>query len=234
MGYYICMRKLLDLTGQIFGRLTVTERTVSGTKAKWQCNCSCGNVTIVSQSHLRNGHTKSCGCWEEESRHNHRKTHGYSHHRTKDGRKVPSIPEYSVWCGMRARCRDVKNSHYKYYGGKGIKVCDRWEGSFLNFLNDMGRRPPRHLIDRIDSNGNYEPSNCRWVSAQLSVENRNNVVWLTYMGRTQTISAWGRELKVPASRLRYRYRAGHTIEDILFKPALSIPFREALTHKIPD
>lgn len=162
------MAVLKNIAGQQYGMLKAIE--VSGkTKrgdAKWLCRCNCGEYVEVVGYNLRNGHTRSCGCLRAEISEWVNVTHGQSS--TKDGRS----PEYRTWTNMKSRCFNPRLKRYKDYGGRGITVCPEWADSFEQFYKDMGDRPsPRHSIDRIDVNGNYEPDNCRW--ATLSQQNRN-------------------------------------------------------------
>lgn len=129
-------RKAEDLTGQRYGRLVAVSRdnTTRQHETMWDCLCDCGGVKSVRRSALKTGHTKSCGCYERE----HRTTHGlYSANKN----------EYWSWTAMRRRCSDKKFSGYKYYGGRGISVCDRWVDSFKNFLEDMGEEADQRPFD---------------------------------------------------------------------------------------
>lgn len=145
--------KLVDLTGKVFNRWTVLGKNKS---LYWDCICICGNKRAVFQSSLLSGKSQSCGCLG-------------------GGRKkLPfrDSPEYMVWSNMKRRCNDPNNAGYVYYGARGIKVCDRWL-VFENFIADMGlRTSPKHSLDRVDNDGNYEPSNCRWATAKEQVANR--------------------------------------------------------------
>ncbi|TQI66244.1 hypothetical protein LY85_0905 [Clostridium sp. KNHs216] len=154
------MSKVRDLSGQRFGRLLVlnrAENTESG-QARWVCQCDCGNVKTIRGTHLTTGKIISCGCYNKAVC-------------TKHG--MSGTPEYRTYYNMIKRCEYKNDVSYAEYGGRGIRVCPRWRSSFLNFLADMGKRPTdRHSIDRIDVNGNYEPSNCRWAVVETQEHNK--------------------------------------------------------------
>lgn len=124
-------------------------------------------------------------------------------------------PEYITWSAMRNRCKNPRNERYFRYGGRGISVCDRW-GDFAVFLADMGPRPSLdHTIDRIDNDGNYEPCNCRWMTRREQNSNQRHTRRLTAFGRTQSMSAWAREIGITRESLRDRIAKGMPIEDAI-------------------
>lgn len=186
------MSKFIDLTGQKFGRLTVVERaedyvTKNGKKyTQWLCKCECGNIKIISTSRLKDGTTKSCGCLSKELK-------------TKHNLCYTRI--YEIFCGIKKRCFNKKDKSYKIYGDRGIKVCDEWldkENGFMNFYNwaiNNGYNDDL-TIDRIDVNGNYEPSNCRWVSKKEQANNRRTNHYITYNNKTQNLKQWCDELNL--------------------------------------
>jgi hypothetical protein len=132
-------------------------------------------------------------------------------------------PLYATWCGMIQRCEYAKAAGYARYGGRGIRVCDRWRHDFAAFLADMGPRPtPRHTVDRVDNDGNYEPGNCRWATR---TEQRNNIpgrlVWLTLNGETHTVTEWARLRGIDSFTLFRRVYRGWTPERALVTPTLN-------------
>jgi hypothetical protein len=156
-----------DLRGQRFGRLAPTEdlrlELSSGRRmVYWRCVCDCGETTTVLAAHLTRGKTLSCGCLQREGRGKASFKHG-----------LVDTTEYAIWTAMLRRCRNPNCWPYKWYGGRGIRVCERWQGEdgFVNFLADMGPRPEDMTLDRIDTNGHYEPANCRWVTQKENCRN---------------------------------------------------------------
>lgn len=221
------MGSLINLTGERFGRLVAAElvRRDGDSRAYWRCICDCGGTSVVAGKSLRNGATKSCGClsreWASkmgadpshaEAKSTARQTHGH-----KRGGKASR--EYLTWLAIKRRCCDPKFKDFPNWGGRGIMVCDRWIDSFESFFADMGSRPsPEHQIDRIDPNGNYEPSNCRWATAsEQTSEHRRNLIEVTIGGeRFPSLSAAARHFGVGVTTVHERVRNGMTVEAALF------------------
>lgn len=157
------------LGGKRFGRLIALRSLVIKKKKSilhWECICDCGGSAIVSTDNLRRGNTTSCGCYKKEKTSERLLKHGDNRSNNK------KTPEYRAWYSMKTRCYNSNIKRYADYGGRGIRVCERWLSSYENFLEDMGRKPSsQHSLDRIDNNLNYEPSNCRW--ATHSEQNNN-------------------------------------------------------------
>jgi hypothetical protein len=190
-----------NITGSTFGRLTVLER--GKTKGGyWLCECICGKQLEVRTTSLNNGTTRSCGCLALELI------------STKGGRSK----EYAAksWYSMLDRCNNPNNPEYLSYGGRGITVCSRWMNSLEDFLRDMGDRPEGMSLDRIDVNGNYEPSNCRWASDKEQARNKRNTLYLTYLGKTLSLAEWAEELETPYPTIAARYKKGWTVEECFF------------------
>jgi hypothetical protein len=168
-----------NIIGQVFDRLTVVSFSHSdgNYQAYWKCDCVCGRQATARISMLRNGHVRSCGCLSRASH-------------------SGSVVELSAWKRMIRRCRDPRDAVYSHYGGRGISVCERWN-EYESFYADMGARPGTgYSLDRIDVNGNYEPSNCRWADTKTQARNKRNslfteetamqVRWLCRDGGFQT------------------------------------------------
>ena len=202
------MPKFIDLSGQKFGQLLVVK-TVGKNKQgsySWLCKCSCGEKTIVSSDNLRRCHTQSCGCLHKETltKHGHNSRNKVS-------------PTYRSWKSVIQRCNNPNYRYYHHYGGRGIQVCSRWK-NFAHFLTDMGERPKGHQIDRIDNNGNYCKSNCRWVTPQTNSRNRRNNHLITLDGQTKCLTFWSEKTGINRSTIRNRLNRGWSVEKSLTTP----------------
>ena len=181
----------VNITGQVYNRLTAIKFNHKAGKQKksyWLFSCICGNKKIIAKYRVVGSYTKSCGCLAIESANKLRvisTTHGLS------GGKNGRTSEYIAWCSLKGRCLNPNDAGYKNYGGRGIRICDRWLNSFPNFLEDMGERPTKkHSIDRIDNDGNYESGNCRWATRLEQGRNKRNVRLITINGKTKCITEW--------------------------------------------
>ena len=220
-----------DLTGRSFSRwLVVGEpRAVSrphGARRLWLCRCDCGTERYIEEGVLLNSGSRSCGCLHKEiSAATARRT------MTKHGATVghSMSPEYRCWALMRARCSNPKAPHYDRYGGRGIRVCERWS-TFENFLADMGTKPsPKHSIDRRDNNGNYEPTNCRWATKAEQSRNQERTRFLEFRGERLSVSEWSERLGIKSRALRHRIDSyGWSVERALTEPLRVWPSR--LSH----
>lgn len=188
------MAKVVDISGKKFGRLTVIRKVprplnLKSSNARWECICDCGKIVNVISANLRNGTSSSCGCYKKEVTSMVKRTHGQSSYN--------KTSEYQAWKGMKYRCYNKKGDHYHLYGGRGIIVCDRWLNSFENFLQDMGKKPSsKHSLDRINNNGNYEPSNCRWATDNEQRRNNSRNVFLDYNGKRYVLTDLAKHLSV--------------------------------------
>lgn len=208
-----------DLTGQVFGLLTVIEfshresRKGRGSAIPfWLCRCACGTEKKIRGNDLTQGRISSCRCLQRLGAKTRFTTHGKSR-----------TPEHKVWMGIIKRCQNPKAKNFVNYGGRGIKVCPRWLGrdGFANFLADMGPRPEElPEVDRIDNDGDYSPENCRWADRRTQARNRRGNHLITFDGRTQTLTAWAEETGLTRSALDARLDRGWSAERALTTPRL--------------
>lgn len=191
--------KLLDLTGQRFGRLTVLSKVDRPRIVQWLCKCDCGKVTKVFSQCLRDGKTKSCGCWCNQVRAAVHTKHG-----------LTGTTYFHIWGTMIKRCYNPNTEQYPNYGGRGIRVCEFLRASPMNLIMMIGERPDsRHVIDRRDNNGHYSCGQCaeclksghskniRWVTHVQSARNRRNNRMLAHNGVTQCIAEWAEACAAP-------------------------------------
>lgn len=191
------MRKIKDLTGKRFGSLVVLRREGKiGKHIAWICKCDCGSITKpITGNNLKNGHVRSCGCL-------------YKKH------EMTGTRIYSIWNSMKSRCNNENTEHYAEYGGRGISVCSEWNDNFKSFYDwSMSHGYSDDLtIDRINVNGNYEPSNCRWATQKEQQNNRRNSIVISYNGKERTLSEWSEELGIDYHKLLMRIKRGWSAE----------------------
>lgn len=199
----------IDLLGKKFGRLTVLSQSDSrvGGNVFWNCECDCGKACTTSSILLRRGDTRSCGCLFIETaveKGRARKTHGLTQSRA-----------YHSWVGLKERCLNRNNPKYELYGGRGIKVCERWLNSFENFFQDMGHPPDGFSLDRIDVNGDYRPENCRWANNVTQSNNRRTNKMVPYGERQVTLAEYERLTGLSQDALHLRLKRGWSMTDAL-------------------
>lgn len=202
--------------GMKFGKLTVRKIVVNGNanQRKYLCDCECGGTKITSEDNLMRGHCRSCGCLY--------KGHGGS--KKKNIFMGSDSKLYRTWGGIKSRCYDRNNNNYHYYGGRGITMCDEWKNDYNTFkewalhsgYNESGGRDCS--IDRIDTNGNYDPYNCRWATAKEQANNTRRNIIVEYDGKRMSLSQWADYLKINYSSFMSRWSRGWTMERIANTP----------------
>jgi hypothetical protein len=217
-------RRVEDYIGKKIHHLTILEDL--GTRGPnfarrvlVQCDCEKQTIKEINFGCLfGKQQTKSCGCVKMKNILNSNLSHGMSY-----------TKEHKCWAHMKARCYDINDNRYYRYGGRGITVCDRWKNSFESFIEDMGMSPsPKHSVDRIDIDKNYERSNCRWATAKEQANNASSNRMITYEGKTQTLAQWSDETGIKRTTISMRIDSyGWTIEE-----ALSVsPIKGSANHR---
>jgi hypothetical protein len=210
--------------GMKFGKLTILEKseTVSYSNKKYKCLCDCGNITNSQLNNLKTGKATSCGCGRGNG--------------IKSYTNCTKMPEYNTWVHMKSRCYNENDSFYHRYGGRGITVCDRWIDSFNYFLDDMGKRPSsKHSLDRIDNDGNYEPSNCRWTTFKIQARNRSNNTFIeTHWGKI-TMAEFSEITKLKMAWIMTKFKIGFDFTVIKEpNPNTSIYRKRNINKTIPN
>jgi hypothetical protein len=208
------MGKFIPLDGMMFGRLTAIRRAGSDKSANalWECRCVCGAIRTVSGNDLRRGLSTSCGCKRRDTN----TKHGHAGGRSRAAGEVTYL--YRAWQNMKARCYNPKVTHYDYYGGRGIQVCDEWRDNFEAFAAHMGERPTTlHSLDRIDTDKDYTPTNTRWADKHTQATNRRNAIMVTFNGTTKPLAYWCKQYGLQGHRTRYLLKSGRTPEQIFSK-----------------
>lgn len=214
--------RFLDITGHRYGMLLVIGyRGKAGTHQLWECKCDCGGTTVCRSNNLRTGHSKACGCLQPVNGAAALRTHGQSG----VGEERQPTPEYACWLRMKSRCLNPKNKSYARYGGRGIKICERWLegedglGAYECFFADMGNRPSSlHSIERRDYNGDYEPSNCEWATQTRQQRNRCDTVRVTVGDKVLALADACELLKVKYNRVRDRMQRGWSFQRAVSEP----------------
>lgn len=191
----------VDMTGKKYSSVTAIEPVgrCSNRELLWLFVCDCGNKFESAGSDIRKGKIKTCPICSLKTKRKAVTTHG-----------MTDFPEYKIWTAMKRRCYNKKSFRYEDYGGRGIKVCDRWVNSFENFYADMGIRPIGWTIERINNDNNYGPENCRWATRLEQANNKRNNRIITIEGKTKTLSEWSRECSVTVGCIRQRLKRGIT------------------------
>lgn len=205
--------------GTRFGRLLTISRHIYGLgngSARVWVHCDCGTEKLVIVVGLHRGTTASCGCLQRELQSVRARLlirHGYT--RTDS----PRMSEYTTWQNMITRCEDPKDRGFADYGGRGIRVCERWRWSFAAFIEDMGLKPsPAHSIDRKDNNGDYSPENCRWATRREQVNNRRTTVFLTVCGVRLPLTEWAERTGLKPGTIANRLFRGYSEAEAVTLP----------------
>lgn len=205
----------IDRAGMRFGRWLVVHRANTGRHVKWLCRCDCGTERAVSGTDLQSGKSASCGCVKRE----------------RAGMTLRKLRtrEYNAWNGMKQRCYYEKHVEFHRYGGRGITICDEWKSDFDTFLSDMGLCPEGMSLDRIDTDGPYSPSNCRWATKMEQSANTSKNVYVAHGGRDWTLKQLAEHLNINYYRLHaYFRRRGLSLEAAIAKaqePGINRPYR---------
>lgn len=199
----------LNLQGQRFGKLLVlNEDGRYGTNVLWRCRCDCGNEVRVRANSLMSGNTTTCGCGRIEAITSHGMT---------------DTQLFNAWRGMKRRCQANNDRCFDDYRGRGITVCEEWANDFESFkawaLANGYENKPRISLDRIDNDKGYSPDNCRWVTAKEQGRNRRSNVFLEYNGERHCLAEWAEKLGIDPRTIGYRYRAGWSVQEILYGKA---------------
>ena len=196
-----------DITNYKFNKLIAVEfyKKDKFGKLYWLFKCDCGNKKVINKSRVMTNQTKSCGCLEKEFK-----------FKPLFNLLKPYRSEYTTWFAMKQRCLNTENKDYLHYGGRGIKICDRWM-KFENFFNDMGKRPKGKTIDRIDNNGNYELSNCRWATPKEQISNTRRVIYINFNGKIMIAKEWANLFSLDYRSFIYHFKKNNNMEFALIK-----------------
>lgn len=211
-GCYLKERANKEI-GKKYNHWTILEKAESNKygQAKWLCRCDCGNLRKLYLPYIKNGSSKSCGCCRREFLKNQNIKHGMSNSKI-----------YNIWSSMKGRCYTKTQTAYKHYGGRGIRVCDEWldkENGFMNFYNWAMQNGYQEglSIDRINVNGNYEPTNCRWVTKRTQSNNTRRNIYVIYNEENHTLKEWSDLLNLNYKAVFNRYQKGFSLQEVFYK-----------------
>lgn len=213
---------ILNLVGRRYGRLTVVSfHDMEKSRARWLCNCECGNVVVARSGALQRGSKQSCGCLLPYVNGVLNRTHGQGHPKARTS-------EYRTWEGLQQRCCNPSYHSFANYGGRGITVCDRWRngeggiGPFECFIADMGMKPSAlHSIDRVDVDGHYSPENCRWATPKQQSRNRRDCHYVECAGRRMALIEACEVSGVKYTLVQQRIARGETFSEAISRPSRS-------------
>ena len=209
-----------NLTGKKFNKLTVIEFAYNKKgRTYWKCKCDCGNIAIVEAYKLKMRHTKACGCLGEYNR-KHLYKYSIKH-------QMMNTRLYRTWQNMKRRCDTPSTNSYKNNVGRGIKVCNEWKNDFISFYNWAMANGYRDdlTIDRIDVNGNYEPSNCRWATSKEQSNNKRNNYYIEFNGEKHTITEWAERAKIKRETIKYRIQHNYPLNKVFSTENFSLKTR---------
>lgn len=213
------MGRIKNIIGNRYGKLIVIEKTEErkNNKVVWKCRCDCGNITYSVKSQLDSGYKKSCGCLREDNKFKVFNVPVNKKPILINNINIYNTRLYKIYRGIKDRCYNSNNKSYKYYGSKGIKLCDNWKDYFEEFYKwSLNNGYSDELtIDRIDNNGSYEPNNCRWVSQKVQCNNKSNNAYVKYKGQKYTYSEFEYKFKIPQKNISKLIKRGYKIEEIV-------------------
>lgn len=213
------MPSLINIIGIRLGKLTAIKRVAGGRQPRYLFACDCGNKKKISGADVRSGKTTSCGCVRQEVARTRMTVHGHAS-------RAGLTQEYHAWRNMIQRCENKKNSHYKDYGGRGIKVCKRWH-KFEAFISDMGLAPTGLTLDRKNNNRSYTPRNCHWATTATQRRNRRGVKLVVHGGAARVLTDWAKQFGIARHILHYRVY----VLKLSLAQAISIPVRKIKRKK---
>lgn len=210
------MHAVIDLSGKTFGRLTVIGFSHKDKSAYWTCSCTCGKDGVFSSKGLQAGSTTSCGCAQRDAV----TKHGLSYH-----------PLYGTWIDMIARCHDSKNKAFKWYGAKGVSVCERWKENPQFFFDDMGDRPKGTSLDRVDGTTGYNKDNCTWAAESQQQNNRRNNRWFSYLGKAYNLKQLCATIGCGYDATKAKLHRGKPVIETLEEGVKEITYEQAMELK---